>query len=56
MNTKEIIVKNAHMNNLKNVHVTIPKYKLAAFAGVSGSGKSSLLFDTITDQKNKTVS
>lgn len=35
------------MNNLKNINVEIPKHKLVAFTGVSGSGKSSLLFDTI---------
>ncbi len=45
--TNKIIVKNAHMNNLKNINVEIPKHKLVAFTGVSGSGKSSLLFDTI---------
>jgi len=42
-----IIVKNAHANNLKNVDVEIPKHKVVVFTGVSGSGKSSLLFDTI---------
>jgi Excinuclease ATPase subunit len=42
-----IIIKNAHTNNLKNVNVEIPKHKLVVFTGVSGSGKSSLLFDTI---------
>jgi excinuclease UvrABC ATPase subunit len=42
-----IIIKNAHTNNLKNISVEIPKHKVVAFTGVSGSGKSSLLFDTI---------
>lgn len=44
---KEIIVKNAKENNLKSVSVTIPRDKLVVFTGLSGSGKSSLAFDTI---------
>ena len=47
MNSDRIIVKNAHANNLKNIYIEIPKHKLVVFTGVSGSGKSSLLFDTI---------
>lgn len=47
MNRDKIIVKNAHANNLKNIDIEIPKHKLVVFTGVSGSGKSSLLFDTI---------
>jgi excinuclease UvrABC ATPase subunit len=43
----QIIVQNAHTNNLKNISIEIPKHKMVAFTGVSGSGKSSLLFDTI---------
>ena len=42
-----IIIQNAHTNNLKNLSLEIPKHKVVAFTGVSGSGKSSLLFDTI---------
>ena len=42
-----IIVENAHTNNLKNVSINIPKHKIVVFSGVSGSGKSSLLFDTL---------
>jgi excinuclease UvrABC ATPase subunit len=42
-----ILVQNAHTNNLKNISLEIPKHKVVAFTGVSGSGKSSLLFDTI---------
>jgi len=42
-----IIIKNAHTNNLKNISLEIPKHKVVAFTGISGSGKSSLLFDTI---------
>ena len=44
---KQIIVKNAKENNLKSVSVTIPRDKLVVFTGLSGSGKSSLAFDTI---------
>ncbi|MFO7371198.1 MAG: excinuclease ABC subunit UvrA [Bacteroidales bacterium] len=47
MNQNPIIVKNAHTNNLRNIDIEIPKHKLVVFTGVSGSGKSSLLFDTI---------
>lgn len=47
MNRDNIIVKNAHTNNLNNIDIEIPKHKLVVFTGVSGSGKSSLLFDTI---------
>lgn len=42
-----IMVKNAHTNNLKNINIEIPKHTFVVFTGVSGSGKSSLLFDTI---------
>lgn len=44
---ESIVIRNAHMHNLKNVSLEIPKRKLVVFCGVSGSGKSSLLFDTI---------
>jgi len=44
---KNIIVKGAREHNLKNIHVELPKKKLIVFTGVSGSGKSSLAFDTI---------
>jgi len=47
MNQENIVVRNAHTNNLKNIDIEIPKHKLVVFTGVSGSGKSSLLFDTI---------
>ena len=40
-------IVNAHENNLKNISLTIPKNKLVVVTGVSGSGKSSLVFDTI---------
>ncbi len=44
---KFIIIKGARSHNLKNISISIPKYKLVVFTGVSGSGKSSLVFDTI---------
>ena len=42
-----IVVKGAREHNLKNVDVTIPRNKLVVITGLSGSGKSSLAFDTI---------
>ena len=44
---KNLTVKGARVNNLKNIDVTIPKDSLVVFTGLSGSGKSSLAFDTI---------
>ncbi|KAJ49251.1 excinuclease ABC subunit A [Clostridium tetanomorphum] len=44
---KGIVVKGARQNNLKNIDVTIPYNKITVITGVSGSGKSSLAFDTI---------
>ena len=46
MNDK-IIIKGARQHNLKNVDIELPKDNLIVFTGVSGSGKSSLAFDTI---------
>jgi len=43
----KIIIKGAREHNLKNIDLEIPKYKLVVITGVSGSGKSSLAFDTI---------
>ncbi|MBQ6832127.1 MAG: excinuclease ABC subunit UvrA [Oscillospiraceae bacterium] len=43
----QIIIQGARENNLKNVNLTIPRDKLVVFTGLSGSGKSSLAFDTI---------
>ena len=42
-----IRVKGARMHNLKNINVDIPSKKLVVFTGLSGSGKSSLAFDTL---------
>ena len=43
----EIIIKGARENNLKGIDITIPRNKFVVFTGLSGSGKSSLAFDTI---------
>ena len=44
---KDIVIKGAREHNLKNIDLTIPRDKLVVFTGLSGSGKSSLAFDTI---------
>ena len=50
---KDIIVRGARTNNLKNVSLSIPKNRLTVFTGVSGSGKSSLVFDTIAVESQR---
>lgn len=50
-----ISVKGAHANNLKHVDVDIPKRRLTVFTGVSGSGKSSLVFGTIARESQRLV-
>lgn len=47
MSQEYIVVKGARVHNLKNIDVTIPRNKLVVITGLSGSGKSSLAFDTI---------
>lgn len=47
MESKYIVVKGARENNLKNIDVSIPKYSLTVFTGLSGCGKTTLAFDTI---------
>ena len=47
INNKKIIVKGARVNNLKNIDVEIPRDSLVVLTGLSGSGKSSLAFDTL---------
>ena len=47
INAGEIVVKGARTHNLKDVTVSMPRNKMVVFTGLSGSGKSSLAFDTI---------
>lgn len=48
-----IIIRGLHHNNLKNVALDIPKGKIVVFTGVSGSGKSSIVFDTIAAESQR---
>ncbi|HEX2362713.1 MAG TPA: hypothetical protein VHI11_11620, partial [Jiangellaceae bacterium] len=50
-----IRVHGARENNLKDVSVEIPKRRLTVFTGVSGSGKSSLVFDTIAAESQRMI-
>jgi excinuclease UvrABC ATPase subunit len=50
-----ITVHGARVNNLKDVNVEIPKRRLTVFTGVSGSGKSSLVFDTIAAESQRMI-
>ena len=50
-----IRVQGARVNNLKNVSVEIPKRRLTVFTGISGSGKSSLVFDTIAAESQRMI-
>ena len=43
----KLVIKGARENNLKNINIEIPKNKLVIMTGLSGSGKTSLAFDTI---------
>ena len=47
MDTQTIVVRGAREHNLRDVHLELPRNKLIVFTGVSGSGKSSLAFDTL---------
>ena len=51
----EIVVTGANENNLRNVSVEIPKRRFTVFAGVSGSGKSSLVFDTVAAESQRLI-
>lgn len=49
----KIIIKGLRQNNLKNVSLEIPKEKIVVFTGVSGSGKSSIVFDTVAAESQR---
>jgi len=51
--SEKIVIHNAHIHNLKNVNVEIPKKKLTVITGVSGSGKSSLIMDTLETEARR---
>ena len=56
-NVQEYIeIRGARENNLKNVSLRIPKRKITIFTGVSGSGKSSIVFDTIANESQRLLS
>ena len=50
---KDIVIQGLIQNNLKNVSLQIPKEKITVFTGVSGSGKSSIVFDTIAAESQR---
>ncbi|HET8912364.1 MAG TPA: excinuclease ABC subunit UvrA, partial [Ktedonobacteraceae bacterium] len=57
LNTQEYIeIRGARENNLKSVSLRIPKRKITIFTGVSGSGKSSIVFDTIANESQRLLS
>ena len=53
MNNDTILITGARENNLKNISLEIPKYEITVFTGVSGSGKSSLVLDTIAAKSRR---
>src|SRR5213076_1609435 len=53
MTQEYITIRGARENNLKNVTLRIPKRKITIFTGVSGSGKSSIVFDTIAAEARR---
>ena len=53
MNQDRIEIRGLRQNNLKNVSLDIPKGKIVVFTGVSGSGKSSIVFDTIAAESQR---
>jgi len=52
-NQNNLIIKGLRQNNLKNISLHIPKNKIVVFTGVSGSGKSSIVFDTIAAESQR---
>ena len=53
MDQNKIIIRGLRQNNLKNVSLDVPKGKIVVFTGVSGSGKSSIVFDTIAAESQR---
>src|SRR5579863_5279102 len=53
MSQEYIEIRGARENNLKNVSLRIPKRKITIFTGVSGSGKSSIVFDTVATEAQR---
>ena len=53
MHQHDIHIEAAREHNLKSVTLRVPKHRLVAFTGVSGSGKSSLVFDTIAAEAQR---
>lgn len=51
--TEKIVLKGMRQNNLKDITLEIPKNKITIFTGVSGSGKSSIVFDTIANEAGR---
>ena len=49
----EIIIRGLRENNLKNIDLEIPKNEIVVFTGVSGSGKSSIVFDTVARESQR---
>ncbi len=47
MYQSKLVIRGAQQHNVKNIDLTLPRYKLVGITGVSGSGKSSLAFDTL---------
>ena len=53
MDQDHIVIRGLRQNNLKNVSLDVPKGKIVVFTGVSGSGKSSIVFDTIAAESQR---
>lgn len=51
--SEPIIIRGLKQNNLKNISLDIPKNKIVVFTGVSGSGKSSIVFDTVAAESQR---
>ena len=50
---EQIVIRGLRQNNLKNISLNIPKEKIVVFTGVSGSGKSSIVFDTVAAESQR---